>query len=625
MSEAPRHDSRWRFWVDRGGTFTDVIGHAPDGRLHATKLLSNDPARCEDAVIAGIRRLLGVEADTALPKDRIGEVRIGTTVATNALLERTGASVLFVTNRGLGDALAIGDQSRPDIFALDIRRPPPLHSRVATTGLRFDVEGRELAPLDETALRREFAEARAAGCTACAIALLHAWRFGEQERRIAAIAREAGFEYVVNSREVSPLMRLLPRAGTAVAEAYLAPVLQRYLSRIAASLPEVPLAFMKSDGGLAGPDAFAACDALLSGPAGGVVGAVETARRAGFPRVIGFDMGGTSTDVCHHAGEWERRREIMIGGLRLAIPMLAVETVAAGGGSILGFDGGRLTVGPQSAGADPGPACYRRGGPLTITDCNLLLGRIAPDHFPRLFGPNSDEALDEFVVKKSFAELAQRMRETPETVAAGALAVATENMTAAIRRISVARGHDPADCVLNAFGGAGGQHACALADALGIDTILLHPLAGVLSALGIGLAERSVLLERGLELELPDAYDAAAAAACELACEARERLVADAPDAEEVACEVTAMLRYEGTDTALPIGFGNAGELASRFAAAHRAHFGFTLEGRPLVMAALRIEARARSRPPEWTEVPAGDLPPPLEHRPVYFDGIRVE
>ncbi|MGH8273482.1 MAG: hydantoinase B/oxoprolinase family protein [Gammaproteobacteria bacterium] len=624
MNESKRTDSRWRFWIDRGGTFTDVIGRAPDGRLAAAKLLSNDPARGEDAVIAGIRRLLGVTPDAKLPLERIAEVRVGTTVATNALLERKGAPTLFVTNAGLGDVLTIGDQARPEIFALDIRRPPPLYTCVATTTLRLDVDGKELAPLDETALRRAFAEAREAGCTSCAVALMHAWRHGEQEQCIAEFAQAAGFEQVVTSHEVSPLMRLVPRAATTVAEAYLAPVVARYTERLADALPGVPLAFMKSDGGLAGGGAFAARDALLSGPAGGVVGAVETARRAGFERVIGFDMGGTSTDVCHYAGGWERKREVEIAGVRLALPMLAVEAVAAGGGSIVAFDGGRLTVGPASAGADPGPACYRRGGPLTVTDCNLLLGRIAADHFPHLFGPNGDEALDEAAVRDGFAELAERVVQSPEVVAAGALAVAVEHMAAAIKRISIARGHDPADCVLNCFGGAGGQHACAVADALGIDTILSHPLAGVLSALGIGLSERSVLLERGLEAELPGAYETARAASHELEHDARRRLAADAPDAADAVTDVTALVRYAGNDTVLPVAFGTPEEIAANFGEAHRAHFGFTLDG-VVVIAALRVEARARFEPPQWQETAGGESPAPVERRRVYFDDAWVE
>lgn len=619
-------DDRWRFWVDRGGTFTDVIGRSPDGRLRATKVLSNDPTLQEDAVIAGIRQLLRVAADAPLPLERIAEVRVGTTVATNALVERKGAATLFVTNDGLADVLEIGDQARPDIFALNIQKPSQLYARVATTPLRQDVDGHEVATLDEGALSRAFDEAREAGCTSCAIALMHAWRHGEQESRVAELARAAGFECVATSHEASPLMGLVPRAATTVAEAYLAPILRRYTSQLAEAFPGVPLGLMKSDGGLSGTENFAAHNALLSGPAGGVVGAIETAHHAGFERVIAFDMGGTSTDVSHYAGTWERHREEDLAGVHLAIPMLAVETIAAGGGSIVVFDGGRLTVGPASAGADPGPACYRRGGPLTVTDCNLLLGRISADYFPSLFGSNGDEPLDEEATKKAFDELAERMDRTPEEAASGALAIAIEHMAAAIRRISIARGHDPTECVLNAFGGAGGQHACSVADALGIETILLHPLAGVLSALGIGLSARTVLLERGLEADLPQGYDEIRKVEQELRHEAGARLTADLPGSEDadVTCTVTALVRYAGSETALPVDFGDADEIVSRFVEAHRAHFGFALES-PVVVASLRAEARVQAEAPQWEPAREGETPEAEEKRPVFFSGEWIE
>lgn len=630
MSNARTEERRWRFWIDRGGTFTDVIGCDPSGRLHATKLLSNDPGRGEDAVIAGIRGLLHVPASGELPLEDIAEVRVGTTVATNALLERKGAPTVFVTNDGLGDILLIGDQSRPDLFALDIRRAPPLYTHVATTTLRVDVAGREIVPLDEVALRRAFTEALEAGCTSCAVCLMHGWQHTAQEDRVAELARAVGFESVITSHTVSPLMRLVTRAATTVAEAYLDSVVRHYTRHLARILPGVRLSFMKSDGGLAGGGALAARDSLLSGPAGGVVGAVETARRAGFAQVIGFDMGGTSTDVCHYAGVWERRREVEIAGVKLALPMLSVETVAAGGGSIVGFDGGRLTVGPDSAGADPGPACYRRGGPLTVTDCNLLLGRIAAEHFPHLFGPGGDQALDEVTVGRGFTELAQRVeratgeRHSPEALASGALTVAVEHMAAAIKKISLARGHDPARCVLNSFGGAGGQHACAVADALGIDTILVHPLAGVLSALGIGLSDRSVLLERGVEARLPADYGAIAEAAQALEQEARSRLAEDAPDAAAT-CEMMALVRYSDNETALPVAFGGAEEIQHRFTEAHRRHFGFVLEERGIVVAALRVQARGRGEVPRWEKARRGQLPPPREWRRVWFGHDWIE
>ncbi len=631
MSDRGEGDTGWRFWIDRGGTFIDVIARAPDGRLRATKLLASDLSTGEDAVIVGIRRLLGLEAGAPLPIERIAEVRVGTTVATNALLERKGARTVFVTNDGLEDILLIGDQSRPDLFALDIQRSPPLYADTVTTTLRVDVDGQETAPLDAVRLREQLAQAYADGCTSCAICLMHGWRHHAQETRVAELARAVGFESVLVSHEVSPLMRLVTRAATTVVEAYLAPVVRRYTERLAAALPGVPLVFMKSDGGLAGVRAFGACEALLSGPAGGVVGAVETARRAGFDKVIGFDMGGTSTDVSYYAGDWERQREVEVAGTRLAVPMLAVEAVAAGGGSIVAFDGGRLTVGPDSAGADPGPSCYRKHGPLTVTDCNLLLGRIAGDYFPHVFGPNSDAPLDEVATRHGFEALAVRVAhetgepQTPERLAAGALRVAVEHMAAAIKRISVARGHDPAACVLNSFGGAGGQHACAVAEALGIDTILVHPLAGVLSALGIGLSARSVLLERSVELGLNTQADEIAQVAKALANEARARLKDDAPEVSSPTCTVTALVRYAGNETVLPITFGTTAEMTQRFADAHRRHYGFELEDRALVLAALRVEARAAGDAPRWRSQHAGPSPAPLARREVWFDDGWVD
>jgi len=631
MKDLAGNKPGWRFWIDRGGTFVDVIAWSPDGRLHATKLLSNDPARGADAVLAGIGRLLGVSGDQALPLERIAEVRVGTTVATNALLERKGTRTLFVTNAGLQDILLIGDQSRPELFALDIQRTPPLYSEAVAASLRVDVDGRERVALDEAGLLEQFRQARARGCESCAICLMHGWRHHGQEARIAELAHKAGFESVFCSHAVSPVMRLVTRAATTVAEAYLAPVVRRYTDRLAAALPGVPLVFMKSDGGLAGANAFTACEALLSGPAGGVVGAVETARRAGFDQVIGFDMGGTSTDVSYYAGEWERRREVQIAGVKLAVPMLAVETVAAGGGSIVSFDGGRLTVGPDSAGADPGPACYRRNGPLTVTDCNLMLGRIVPEYFPHVFGPAGNEVLDEDATRRGFEALAVRVAEStgetvaPERLAAGALEVAVEHMAAAIKRISVARGHDPAVCVLNSFGGAGGQHACAVAEALGMNTVLAHPLAGVLSALGIGLSQRSVLLERSIELDLEPHSKEIDQVAGELKREAGARLAADAPGDPEPTFTVTALVRYEGNDTTLPALFGSLEEIEARFLEAHRRHYGFVLEGRALVLSALQVEARAAGRAPEWAGALEGEPPTVVAHRPVWFDDGWVE
>ncbi|MGH8428561.1 MAG: hydantoinase B/oxoprolinase family protein [Gammaproteobacteria bacterium] len=627
MSNTEGQAGRWRFWIDRGGTFTDVIGRAPDGGLRAVKLLSNDPGRGEDAVIAGIRRLLGVDANAKLPFERIAEVRVGTTVATNALLERKGVPTLFVTNAGLEDALVIRDQARPDLFALEIRKHEPLYKQVFGVSLRLDAEGKEVVALDETAARRGLEAAREAGCTSCAICLMHAWRHPEQERRIAELARAAGFETVVASREVSPLIRYLPRAETTVTEAYLQPLLRRYTRHLAESLPGVRLLFMKSDGGLAAPGAFTACQALLSGPAGGVVGAVETARTAGYERVIGFDMGGTSTDVCYYGGEYERQRETIIGGNRIAVAALDMETVAAGGGSIVGFDGERLVVGPEAAGADPGPASYRNGGPLTVTDCNVFLGRIRPEHFPCVFGLNGDEGLDRDVVSEKFTALAQAMRVdtggelAAEEIAAGALGIAIEHMAGAIKRVSIARGHDPRRCVLNCFGGAGGQHACAVADALGIEEILIHSHAGVLSALGIGRSDLTALREQGVEKVLSGGLAAARETAAEL--EAETRAVVVEQGAPELGIEVmrTALLRYGGSETTLSVPLDDSERaLRADFEAAHRRHFGFVLPEREIVIAAVRIEARGGSSVETAIDVSAEGTNEPIERVRAWFD-----
>ncbi len=610
--------TRWRFWIDRGGTFTDVIGCTGEGRLHTLKLLSNDPTRDEDAALAGIRRLLGVGAGP-LPVEVIEEVRIGTTVATNALLERKGAPTLFVTNAGFEDALLIRDQARPRLFDLDIRRPAPLYDRVLGVRLRVDSAGHELASLDEAETRRRLQAAGDAGLRACAICLLHAWRFPEQEKRLARLARAAGFATVVTSHEVSPLIRYLPRAETVVIEAYLQALVWRYTRHLAAALPGVRLLFMKSDGGLAAPGAFDARQALLSGPAGGVLAVAKTAVEAGFQRAIGFDMGGTSTDVCHYAGNYEHNRETVVGGHRLATPALALETVAAGGGSIVAFDGTRLTVGPHSAGAEPGPACYRRGGPLTITDCNLLLGRIRPAYFPRVFGINGDQPLDIEAVRNGFSDLAAEVAAATgnvpaaEELADGAIEIAVEHMAAAIKRISIARGHDPTRCVLNCFGGAGGQLACRVADALGMETVLIHPHAGVLSAFGIGRGAISTLRERSLERALAGGLAAAHKLAQTLEAEARAAVYKQGAMPAAVTIQRVALLRYADSETAIPVPLDKAEAMGAAFTQAHRRRFGFVLPGREQVIASVRVEARMAVEPSPNPAPPRGDGLAPAE------------
>jgi 5-oxoprolinase (ATP-hydrolysing) len=560
----------WQFWIDRGGTFTDVVARGPGGVEVVKKLLSVNPGRYEDAALEAIRLIL---AEYGGGIDDIEAVKLGTTVATNALLERKGADVVLVVTKGFGDALEIGTQARPKIFALHIMKPDLLHKRVIEVHERVTAEGHVLTPLDETHARAELQRAYSDGFRAAAIACLHGWAHPAHEQRLAAIAREIGFTQVSVSSEISGLIKFVPRADTTVADAYLSPVLRAYVDGFAGAFaklerepsgshaggytgaglkargPTSNLLFMQSNGGLAHADNFRGRDAVLSGPAGGVVGMAAAARRAGFTHALGFDMGGTSTDVSHYAGAFERTNETVVAGVRLSAPMLQVHTVAAGGGSICFFDGMRLRVGPHSASADPGPACYRRGGPLTITDCNVLLGRVRPEFFPAIFGPNADQPLDRDVVAAKFATLcaeiaAQTGRAiTPEEAAEGFLRIANENMAEAIKKISIQRGYNPADYVLVAFGGAGGQHACAVADAVGVETILLHPLAGVLSAWGIGLADVRAVAEETVEEKLGEARDLAARVKA-LTARAAEPL-----RGANIETIVTANLKYEGART----------------------------------------------------------------------------
>src|SRR5580704_10705261 len=495
----------WRFYIDRGGTFTDVVACAPDGALSSLKLLSHD-SRYDDAGLEGIRRALGVAANGPLPRDRIAEVRMGTTVATNALLERKGEPVVLVTTRGLKDQLRIGYQNRPRLFALKIELPDMLYSRVVEAEERVTAEGDVLRSLDEARLQTDLAAARAEGFSSVAILFMHGYRYPAHERRAADIARALGFAQISTSHDTVPLMKFVSRGDTTVADAYLSPVLSRYADRISNALSAGDsgprLFFMTSNGGLAAPDFFHGKDAILSGPAGGVVGMAETARAEGLARVIGFDMGGTSTDVARFDGEYERLYETEIAGVRLRTPILAIHTVAAGGGSILHYDGARFRAGPDSAGADPGPACYRRGGPLTVTDANVMVGKLSPQFFPRIFGPSGDQTLDDAVVRAKFETLARQSGRASEDVADGFIRVAVENMANAIRRISVAKGYDARDYALNCFGGAGGQHACLVADALGISCIFIHPMSGLLSAYGMKLAQLRSLHQSAIGKEL---------------------------------------------------------------------------------------------------------------------------
>ncbi|WP_277979945.1 hydantoinase B/oxoprolinase family protein [Sphingomonas phyllosphaerae] len=595
-----------RIAIDRGGTFTDVVAERADGTIEVIKLLSVDPGRYDDAAVEAVRRLTGVR-DGALPPL---DVRIGTTVATNALLERRGEPVLLAITRGFGDALAIGYQDRPDIFARAIVRPPPLPERVVEIDERVDVDGALVRALDLAAAERDLRAGHDAGLRAVAIVLMHGWRYPAHEAALEALARAIGFTQISVSHRVAPLIRLVARGDTTAADAYLSPVLRRYVDGLEAAFGGAPL-FMQSSGGLAAARAVSGKDALLSGPAGGIVGMAAAARAAGVERVIGFDMGGTSTDVSLWAGTFERRQEAVIGGVRVAAPMLRIDTVAAGGGSICGFDGGRFTVGPESAGADPGPASYRRGGPLTVTDCNLLLGKIVPEHFPAVFGPGRDQPLDRGAARTRLealldtVEVAVGTRPDPLAAAEGLVAIAVANMAKAIKSVSVARGHDPASYALMSFGGAGGQHACLVADALGMRDVLIHPLAGVLSAWGIALADRRAVRQRTVAAPL----DAGAwrETLDQLAAAARAEL--DGEGTAEATVEAVATLRYARTDQGIEVSVADAAAMRAAFEAAHRERFGFTAED-ALIVERLQVEAvRASAAPAMAAPAPAASTP----------------
>ncbi|MGZ5041420.1 MAG: hydantoinase/oxoprolinase family protein, partial [Usitatibacter sp.] len=497
----PSRKPGWQFWIDRGGTFTDVVARKPTGELVTHKLLSENPEQYRDAALAGIRHLLGVASDAPIPVESIEAVKMGTTVATNALLERKGEpTVLFIT-KGFRDQLRIAYQNRPRIFDRNIRLPELLYAKVVEVDERVGARGEVITPLDEAAVRRDLERAFAEGYRSLAVVLMHGYRYGAHEARVASLARQAGFEQVSASHVVSPLMKIVSRGDTTVVDAYLSPIMRRYVDQVASELPGARLMFMQSNGGLTDAHRFQGKDSILSGPAGGIIGMVRTSEAAGFSKVIGFDMGGTSTDVSHYAGELEREFETLVAGVRMRAPMMSIHTIAAGGGSILFFDGQRQRVGPASAGANPGPASYRRGGPLTVTDCNVLLGKIQPAFFPKVFGPKGDQALDARVVRAKFEALAKEIgaatgrSHTPETVAEGYIRIAVANMANAIKFISVQRGHDVTEYTLACFGGAGGQHACLVADELGMKRVYIHPLAGVLSAYGMGLAQVRSLRE----------------------------------------------------------------------------------------------------------------------------------
>ncbi|CAA9309230.1 5-oxoprolinase, HyuA-like domain / 5-oxoprolinase, HyuB-like domain [uncultured Leptolyngbya sp.] len=595
-------DNRWQFWIDRGGTFTDIVAQRPDRTLVIHKLLSQS-SRYVDAPLQGIRDVLGLASDQPIPAEQIAVVKMGTTVATNALLERGGERTVLVITAGLRDALQIAYQNRPDIFARQIILPELLYEQVIEVEERLTAQGEVLTPLKLASAQAGLEAAYAAGIRSCAVVLMHGYRYPQHEIAIAAIAREIGYTQVSLSHQVSPLMKLVSRGDTTVVDAYLSPILRRYVEQVAAQLGNTRLMFMQSHGGLTDAPQFQGKDSILSGPAGGIVGAVETSRQAGFAKIISFDMGGTSTDVAHYNGEYERTFETEVAGVRLRAPMMAIHTVAAGGGSILHFDGSRYRVGPESAGANPGPACYRQNGPLTITDCNVRVGKVQPQFFPQVFGAAGNLPLDAAIVEQKFSTLAREITvatgntRSPEQVATGFLAIAVEKMASAIKKISLQRGYDVSTYTLCCYGGAGGQHACQIADALGMRQVLIHPYAGVLSAYGMGLADVRVLREQAVEVELTDAVMPQLQQTLqELTAEAEVELQRQGvTGAQQVLSKLH--LRYTGTDSPLVIAFGNIPSMLRDFEQAHQQRYGFVME-RPLIVEAVAVEAIAPTTAP---------------------------
>ena len=634
------HDQKWQIWIDRGGTFTDLIARRPDGRLITHKLLSENPEQYEDAALQGIRNLVGVAKNEPIPEGMVDVVKMGTTVATNALLERKGDRTALVTTRGFRDSLRIGYQNRPDLFARHIVLPEMLYETVIEVDERIMADGEIIKTPEPDHVRANLQTAFDSGIRSVAIVFMHGYRYTAHEKSVADIAKEIGFTQVSVSHQVSPLMKLVSRGDTTVVDAYLSPILRRYVDRVAADLtPDgkdtTRLQFMQSNGGLTDAKLFQGKDSILSGPAGGVVGMVQTAAMAGFEKLIGFDMGGTSTDVSHYDGEYERAFETMVAGVRMRAPMMHIHTVAAGGGSILHFDGARFRVGPDSAGADPGPACYRRGGPLAVTDCNVMLGKIQPKHFPSVFGPNADEPLDADVVREKFEALAEdiakatgKPKQTPEEVAKGFLRIAIENMANAIKKISVQRGYDVTEYTLNSFGGAGGQHACLVADALGMKRVFLHPFAGVLSAYGMGLADVRALREGQIEKPLDgDIPPVLISAFSGLETEARAEVLEQGIAGKNIQIIEKVHIRYEGTDSAILVDHEAPDDMLRAFEKTHKQRFGFVAPGRGLVVEALSVEAVGTTEQvadPEIEQNQSGDAAP-IDNALIHTEGETGE
>jgi 5-oxoprolinase (ATP-hydrolysing) len=594
-------NNSWEFWIDRGGTFTDIVAKSPEGKILTRKLLSENPEHYEDAAIQGIRGILGLRPEDTLSGKNISSVKMGTTVGTNALLERKGEPTALVTTEGFRDALRIAYQNRPDIFALEIKRPELLYSNVVEVKGRYTARGEELAPLDIRKAREELEKIYASGIRSLAIVLMHAYRYPDHELKLRQVAEEIGFPHISLSHEVSPLMKFVSSGETTVVDAYLSPVLRRYIDRMAATLEDAGnktrLMFMQSGGGLTDARHFRGRDCILSGPAGGIVGAVRTSEMAGFRNIITFDMGGTSTDVAHYSGEYERSFETEVAGVHLRSPMLYIHTVAAGGGSILHFDSGRFRVGPDSAGSEPGPACYRKGGPLTVTDCNLMLGRIQPEHFPRVFGPGANLPLDKGIVIRKFRELAAEVTSftgddyPSEKVAEGFLKIAVENMANAIKKISIQRGYDIKDYTLCCFGGAGAQHACRVADSLGLRNVFIHPLAGVLSAYGMGLADQRILKEHAVEQVLNEELLLGLSTEfSRMEAEAKEEMLRQGAIEENITVQHKVHVKYIGTNTPLIIDYADWDSIRTAFDQEYKKRFGFLMEGKDMVVEAISAE-----------------------------------
>ncbi len=600
----------WQFWVDRGGTFTDIVARHPDGELSTFKLLSENPEQYVDAAVHGIRQILNLTPEHPFPFDQLDCVKMGTTVATNALLERKGVPTLLLITAGFKDLLRIGYQNRPELFELEIILPELLYSEAREVPERLNADGSVLTPLNLERSRLALQQGYEKGFRSVAIALMHAYLNPQHEITLAEIAKEIGYTQVSTSHETSRLIKLVSRGDTTVVDAYLSPILRQYIEQVANALDfstdtSGKLYFMQSNGGLTDAAYFQGRNSILSGPAGGVVGMVKTGQSAGFDHQIGFDMGGTSTDVCHFAGELERSFDTEVAGVRMRAPMMNIHTVAAGGGSILSFRDGRYQVGPDSAGANPGPACYRRGGPLTVTDCNVLLGRIHADHFPEVFGPNADQPLDEDIVRQKFSEMAKEIATstnatplTPEQTAEGFLRIAVENMANAIKKISVQRGYDVTRYTLNCFGGAGGQHACRVADALGMERVFLHPFAGVLSAYGIGMADIRVLQEAQFQHPLSEAANALNLLN-ELEATATAEIVSQGIDNSNIQTIRQAHLKYPGSHQTVAVDYSNADQMVRDFEHAHKTQFGFSADERQPVFDMLSVEAIGQTHPHE--------------------------